>query len=152
MKERQTNNLERLAYYKAKITQLENEIDLLREQLKLHNEAAEKILSMSDEQQEILFAMNKLFLDTYFVNFSTDDCRFVAATCTEKFTSKPRGNYDNILQEYVSNSVHKADRSMVSKFGSPLLCLYLPALVRQPVPMVPDAFNPFLDPSQRRPG
>ena len=32
MKERQTNNLERLAYYKAKITQLENEIDLLREQ------------------------------------------------------------------------------------------------------------------------
>ncbi len=118
MKERQTNNLERLAYYKAKITQLENEIDLLREQLKLHNEAAEKILSMSDEQQEILFAMNKLFLDTYFVNFSTDDCRFVAATCTEKFTSKPRGNYDNILQEYVSNSVHKADRSMVSKFGS----------------------------------
>lgn len=118
MKEHQTNDLERLACYKARITQLEHEMALLQEQLKQHNETAKRILSMSDEQQEILFAMNKLFLDTYFVNFSTDDCRFVAATCTETFTKYARGSYDQILQEYVSHSVHKADRSMVSKFGS----------------------------------
>ena len=107
-----------LSLFQEKIAQLESEISFLKEQLEQKNKTVETFLSMSGEQREILLTLNKLFLDTYYVDFSTDACHFVAANCEEKFTDCLDGSYDQILKDYVANCVFEEDREMVASLGS----------------------------------
>ena len=44
--------------------------------------------------EAVLTALNKLFLDTYYINLLTDECQMVGTNCEEKFTEKERGAYD----------------------------------------------------------
>ncbi len=55
--------------------------------------------AMNREQQQksfvdevVLTALNKLFLDTYYINLRTDECQTVGTNCEEKFTEKQRGH------------------------------------------------------------
>ncbi len=107
-----------LSSCQERIVQLEAEISLLKEQLEQKNKTMETFLSMSGEQREILLTLNKLFLDTYYVNFLTDACHFVAANCKERFTDCLDGSYDQILKDYVANSVFIEDQEMVASLGS----------------------------------
>ena len=59
-----------------------------------------------------------LCLDTYYVNFITDECQFVIANCDEKFTDLSFGSYDLILQNYIDNAVHESDREMFRQLAS----------------------------------
>lgn len=104
--------------YRERIAQLEAEINSLKEQLEQKNKTVETFLSMSGEQREILLTLNKLFLDTYYVDFFTDACHFVAANCKEKFTDQLDGCYDQILEDYVASCVFEEDREMVAKLAS----------------------------------
>lgn len=69
-------------------------------------------------ERALFLGLNTLFLDTYYVNFTTDECQFVIANCDEKFTNLPSGSYDLILKEYIDNVVHEADREMFAKLAS----------------------------------
>lgn len=80
---------------------------------------------MEREQQQknfvdevVLTALNKLFLDTYYINLRTDECQTVGTNCEEKFTEKQRGAYDEILADYLKVAVHPDDREMVGRMAS----------------------------------
>ncbi len=80
---------------------------------------------MKREQQQksfvdevVLTALNKLFLDTYYINLRTDECQTVGTNCEEKFTEKQRGAYDEILADYLKAAVHPDDREMVGRMAS----------------------------------
>lgn len=80
---------------------------------------------MEREQQQktwadeaVLTALNKLFLDTYYINLLTNECQTVGTNCEEKFTEKKRGEYDEILANYLIVAVHPDDREMVGRMAS----------------------------------
>ncbi len=68
--------------------------------------------------EAVLTALNKLFLDTYYINLLTDECQMVGTNCEEKFTEKERGAYDGILEDYLKVAVHPDDREMVGRMAS----------------------------------
>ncbi len=66
----------------------------------------------------VLDGLNKLFLDTYYINLLTDECQMVGTNCVEKFTEKKKGAYDEILSDYLRIAVHPDDREMVGRMAS----------------------------------
>ena len=72
-----------------------------------------------DTLERALFnGLNKLFLDTYYVNYATNICQAVSANCEEKFTDLLIGSYDQILKNYVENDVHETDRETFARLAS----------------------------------
>ncbi len=97
-------------------------------QMRLLKEQAEKVLYAEAEKDEavatsreytaILTGLNKLFLDTYYVDFITNEYQMVGANGTYRFTEQLNGSYDKALEEYVEHSVYEADRERVSRMGA----------------------------------
>lgn len=79
-----------------------------------HGEA----LAAAQVHKAILDGLNKLFLDTYYVNLLTNDCQTVGTNCEEKFMDTMFGVYDEVLAEYLVNAVHPDDREMVGRMAS----------------------------------
>lgn len=97
------------------------EIKLLQEQAKriLYAEAERvEALAHSEEHKAILMGLNKLFLDTFYVNFITGNCQLIGVNDSGKYTYKNHKCYDEILEEYVECSVYETDRVKVSQMGS----------------------------------
>lgn len=69
-------------------------------------------------ERALFNGLNKLFLDTYYVNFITNVCQVVSANCDEKFTDLLVGSYDLILKNYIENAVHEADRETFARLAS----------------------------------
>ena len=69
-------------------------------------------------ERALFNGLNKLFLDTYYVNFITNVCQVVSANCKEKFTDLLVGSYDLILKNYIENAVHETDRETFSRLAS----------------------------------
>lgn len=86
------------------------ESERLREEME-HGEAVQV-------NKAVLDGLNKLFLDTYYINLLTDECRTVGTNCIEKFTEKEKGAYDEILADYLKVAVHPDDREMVGRMAS----------------------------------
>lgn len=75
-------------------------------------------LALAQVNKAVLDGLNKLFLDTYYINLLTDECLTVGTNCVEKFTEKERGAYDEILMDYLVVAVHPDDREMVGRMAS----------------------------------
>ncbi len=97
----------------------ESKNQLLQEPKLLHGEAGHgEALAAAQVHKAILDGLNKLFLDTYYVNLLTNDCQTVGTNCEEKFMDQMFGVYDEVLAEYLANAVHPDDREMVGRMAS----------------------------------
>lgn len=97
------------------------EMELIQEQAKRAMEAEAKkaeALALSNEHKAILMGLNKLFLDTYYVNLITAHCQTVGVNCAKKFSENIDGNYDDILKKYIENSVYQTDQAVIAKKAS----------------------------------
>ncbi|MCM1497534.1 MAG: ATP-binding protein [Clostridium sp.] len=99
-----------------------------RLEMRLFKEQANRVLYAEAEKAEavatsreytaILTGLNKLFLETYYVDFITDEYQMVGANGEYRFTEQLNGSYDKVLEEYVEYSVYEADREKVLRMGS----------------------------------
>lgn len=84
----------------------------------LRIDSANRLKNQNTLESALFNGLNKLFLDTYYVNFVKNICQVVSANCEEKFTDLLIGSYDMILKDYIKNSVHETDRETFALLAS----------------------------------